>query len=59
MSLMKSYREALNYAIRVVIEYKALSLGKAYKLLYSILKERYGLPSKVTQDCYRDGFRYF
>jgi hypothetical protein len=56
---MKSYREALNYAIRVVIEYKALSLGKAYKLLYSILKERYGLPSKVTQDCYRDGFRYF
>jgi len=54
ISLMKRYREALNYAIKVVIENKALSLGKAHKLLYSVLKERYGLPSKVAQDCYRE-----
>jgi IS605 OrfB family transposase len=31
-----------------------LSLGKAHKLLHSVLKERYGLPSKVAQDCYRE-----
>ncbi|MCC6028316.1 MAG: RNA-guided endonuclease TnpB family protein, partial [Archaeoglobus sp.] len=54
ISLMKRYREALNYAIKVVIENKALSLGKAHKLLYSVLKERYGLPSKVAQDRYRE-----
>jgi predicted transposase len=53
-NLMRRYREALNYAIKVVIENKALSLGKAHKLLYSVLKERYGLPSKVAQDCYRE-----
>ena len=29
ISLMKKYREALNYAIKVVIENKALSLSKA------------------------------
>jgi putative transposase len=44
----------LSYAIKVVIKDKALSLGRAHKLLYSILKERYGLPSKVAQDCYRE-----
>jgi putative transposase len=54
INLMRKYREALNYAIKVVIENKVLSLGKAHKLLYSILKERYGLPSKVAVDCYRE-----
>jgi IS605 OrfB family transposase len=54
VSLMKRYREALNHAIKVVIENKALSLRKAHKLLYSVLKERYNLPSKVAQDCYRE-----
>ena len=54
INLMRKYREALNYAIKVVIENKVLSLGKAHKLLYSVLKERYGLPSKVAQDCYRE-----
>jgi hypothetical protein len=37
-----------------VIENKALSLGKTHKLLYNVLKERYGLSSKVAQDCYRE-----
>ena len=54
VNLMKRYRDALNHAIKVVIENKALSLGKAHKLLYSVLKERYGLPSKTAQDCYRE-----
>jgi IS605 OrfB family transposase len=54
VNLMRRYREALNHAIKVVIENRALSLGKAHKLLYSVLKERYGLPSKIAQDCYRE-----
>jgi IS605 OrfB family transposase len=54
MSLMYRYREALNYAIKLVIENKALTLGKAHRLLYNILKEEYGLPSKVAIDCYRE-----
>jgi putative transposase len=54
ISLLKRYRDALNHAIRVVIENRALSLGKAHKLLYSALKEGYNLPSKVAVDCYRE-----
>jgi IS605 OrfB family transposase len=54
MRLMYRYREALNHAIRVVVENEALTLGKAHRLLYSILKDRYGLPSKVAIDCYRE-----
>jgi len=54
MSPMYRYREALNHAIRVVVENEALTLGKAHSLLYNTLKERYGLPSKVAQDCYRE-----
>jgi predicted transposase len=54
LSLMYRYGEALNHAIRVVIENKALTLGKAHRLLYNTLKEKYGLPSKVAIDCYRE-----
>ncbi|MEM4017014.1 MAG: hypothetical protein QW604_04310, partial [Fervidicoccaceae archaeon] len=54
IGLMRRYREALNHAINVVIENRALSLSKAHRLLYKVFKERYGLPSKVAQDCYRE-----
>ena len=53
-NLMKRYRDALNYSIRSIIASKALSLTKAHRLLYKDLKERYGLPSKIAQDCYRE-----
>jgi IS605 OrfB family transposase len=54
LGLMRRYRDALNYSVRAVIANRALSLGKAHKLLYKDLKERYGLPSRVAQDCYRE-----
>jgi len=54
LDLMRRYKEGLNHAIKEVIENKALSLGKAHRLLYKVLKERYSLPSKVAQDCYRE-----
>jgi len=54
LDLMKRHRDALNYSIRTLIASRALSLTKAHKLLYKDLKERYGLPSKIAQDCYRE-----
>ena len=42
---MRRYKEVLNHAIKAVIESRVLSLGKAHRLLYSILRERYSLPS--------------
>jgi hypothetical protein len=53
VDLMKRYREALNYSIKVIIENKAISLGKAHRLLYKVLKESFSLPSKIAIDCYR------
>jgi len=54
LDLMRRYRDALNYSVRAVIANRALSLSRAHKLLYKDLKERYGLPSRVAQDCYRE-----
>jgi len=54
INLIKRYREALNYSIKVIIKNKSLSLGKVHKLLYNILKEKYNLPSKIAVDCYRE-----
>jgi len=57
LDLLRRYRDALNYSIRVIIANKALSLGKAHKLLYKELRERYGLPSYycrgLLQGCHR------
>ena len=54
LDLMKRYRDALNYSVRVIIANKALSLGKAHKLLYKDLRERYNLSAKIAADCYRE-----
>jgi len=54
INLMQRYGDALNYSIRKIIENKALTLSKAHKLLYNTLKEKYSLPSKIAQDCYRE-----
>jgi len=54
LDLMRRYRDALNYSIRAVIASRALSLTKAHRLLYSSLRERYGLPARAALDCYRE-----
>jgi len=54
LDLMRRYRDALNYSIRTLIANKALSPSRAHRLLYSTLRERYGLPARVAQDCYRE-----
>ena len=54
LDLMRRYRDALNYSVRAIIASRALSLSKAHRLLYSDLRERYGLPSVIAHDCYRE-----
>uniref|UniRef100_A0A7J3ZJF1 Uncharacterized protein n=1 Tax=Fervidicoccus fontis TaxID=683846 RepID=A0A7J3ZJF1_9CREN len=46
LGLMKRYKDALNHSIRVLIENKTLSLGKAHKLLYNTLKRNSIYPLK-------------
>jgi len=52
--LSRRYRDALNYAIKAIIENKALSIGRAHGLLYNVLRELFDLPSRVAVDCYRE-----
>jgi len=54
LDLMRRYRDALNYSIRTLIANRALSPSRAHRLLYSTLRERYGLPARVAQDCFRE-----
>jgi len=54
LGLMRRYRDALNYSVRAIIANRALSLSRAHRLLYNDLRERYGLPSRIAQDCYRE-----
>jgi len=54
INLMQRYRDALNYSIRKIIENKALSLSKTHNLLYNNLKEKFGLPSRIAIDSYRE-----
>ncbi|MFP3268770.1 MAG: hypothetical protein RXO29_04195 [Desulfurococcales archaeon] len=42
LDLIRRYKEALNHAIKAVIKSRVLSLGKAHRLLYKVLRERYG-----------------
>jgi IS605 OrfB family transposase len=54
LDLMRRYRDALNYSVRTLIANRALSLGKAHRLLYNDLRERFGLSARAALDCYRE-----
>lgn len=61
IELLKRYRNALNYAIKWIVEnsmkvgkrHRAPSISVIHKALYEKLKSL-GLPSKIAQDCYRE-----
>jgi len=61
IELLKRYRDALNHAVRWIVEnsiktkkgYRTPSLSKIHRALYEKLKS-YGLPSKIAVDCYRE-----
>jgi len=51
LDLLRRYRDALNYSIRVIIANKALSLGKAHKLLYKELQRAKGEVRPIIYYC--------
>jgi len=61
IELLKRYRDALNYAIKWIIEnsvktgkrYRVPSLSRIHRALYEKLKS-FGLPSRIALDCYRE-----
>jgi len=64
--LMRRYRMALQYAVSWILDrstivqygkrvkYFAPKLGEVHRGLYETLRNAYGLPSKIAQDCYRN-----
>ena len=56
MELLKRYNTALNYAINKILSLDLLdlrSIRRVHNALYRELR-RFGLPSRVAIDCYRD-----
>jgi len=67
VELMRRYKMALQYAVNWVLDRSAVvktkrgkvkaktpTLREIHSALYNALKEVYGLPSKIAQDCYRN-----
>jgi len=67
VELMRRYKMALQYAVSWVLEHSKVvktrsgktkavtpSLKEVHDALYNALKEAYGLPSKIAEDCYRN-----
>ncbi|ADV64766.1 RNA-guided endonuclease TnpB family protein [Desulfurococcus mucosus] len=61
LSLLRRYRDALNYSIKRIHGYmeenglkKTPGDGAVHGLLYEELKSRFGLPSRIAVDCYRE-----
>jgi len=67
VELMRRYKMALQYAVSWVLDRSAVvktkrgkvkaktpTLREIHSALYNALKEAYGLPSKIAQDCYRN-----
>ncbi|MDT7887986.1 MAG: hypothetical protein RQ885_03315 [Desulfurococcales archaeon] len=54
IELLRRYNVALNYAINRILSLDLRSIGRVHNALYRELREWFGLPSRVTVDCYRD-----
>lgn len=54
LSLVERYTQALRHAVHLLLAHRVTSLGAAHRLLYRLLRERYGLPSRAAIDCYRE-----
>ena len=54
LGLLERYTQALRHAVRLLLEHRVTSLGGAHRLLYRLLRGRYGLPSRAAIDCYRE-----
>jgi len=54
IELLHRYRDALNYAIKKIIDNNLRTLKQTHKILYKDLVEIFNLPSRIAVDCYRD-----
>jgi IS605 OrfB family transposase len=54
IELLHRYRDALNYAIKKILDNNLKTLKQIHKILYRDLVERFNLPSRIALDCYRD-----
>jgi IS605 OrfB family transposase len=54
IELLHRYKNALNYAIKKIIDNNLKTLKQAHNFLYKDLVERFNLPSRIALDCYRD-----
>jgi putative transposase len=54
IELLKRYNTALNYAINKILRLNLKKIGEVHNALYRELREKFGLPSRVALDCYRD-----
>jgi IS605 OrfB family transposase len=54
IKLLHRYRDALNYAIKKIIDNNLKTLKQAHNFLYRDLVEIFNLPSRIALDCYKD-----
>lgn len=54
LDLLRRYRDAVNYAVGVILAKDLKTVGEAHRELYEVLKTTFGLPSRIALDCYRD-----
>jgi len=54
LDLVERYTEALRHSVWLLLERRVTSLGAAHRLLYRLLRGRYGLPARAAIDCYRE-----
>jgi IS605 OrfB family transposase len=54
IELFHRYRDALNYAIKKILDNNLKTLKQVHNFLYKDLVEIFNLPSRIALDCYRD-----
>ena len=54
LELLKRYRDAVNYAVGVILAKNLNTLSEVHRELYETLKTTFGLSSRIALDCYRD-----
>ncbi|BFH72976.1 hypothetical protein SJAV_09200 [Sulfurisphaera javensis] len=52
--LAEKYMKPKKFVLGWLYENKTTSIKEVHHGVYKVLREEYGLPSKLTQDCYRD-----
>ncbi|WP_338602325.1 RNA-guided endonuclease TnpB family protein [Sulfolobus tengchongensis] len=52
--LAMKYMQAKRFVLQWLYEHKTTSLKEVHNALYEVLREKFGLKSKLAQDCYRD-----